>query len=469
MSGLFYAGIALTIALIVAAGVLSGRKVKSGDDFSRGRSGFAGMTGTILGVLIGGSCTIGTSQLAFTYGFSALWFTVGTGLAVLIMSLFMSDRVRGRGVLTVAGLIGSEYGQRARTLNAILSTIGVMFNGIAQILSGTAIIAIVFPDLPLGLQALFVAVIMLLYMIFGGMKSISAAGSVKAMLILPAMFICGAIALNRSGGFGKLQELLPREQYFNLLARGAGTDLSALLSTIMGGLTSQSYMQIVMSAGNDKIARQSLRAAAVPALPLGLAGVAVGLYMRSIAPAEVLASPELTLAAAKTALPGFIQAQFPPFFSGMILSTLFITAVGSGAALALGAGTIVKRDIVDRLTDRFREGRKALAMSRLILVVMLGALALCIPYIGSYVMDMGILSHGLRAASTLAPFLFALLLPGRIRSGYAAAAMLIGVGIVLVLKLINSPLDAALTGVVISVLVMCIGLLRSRDRNVPAA
>lgn len=462
MSVMFYLGAAVTIGLIVLTGWLSGRKVKNDEEFNRGSAGLGLTVGCILGTIVGGSSTIGTAQLAFNYGFSACWFTLGSGISLLLMALFTSDRLRNRGVLTISGLIGSEYGEKARTVNALLNTFGVTVNIISQILSGTALTALLFPGLSLTAQTACIACLMLLYIVFGGIKSVSTAGMVKTLLIFPAMFICAFFALKDAGGAAVFTGVFPKEQYFSLFARGIKTDSGAALSTVLGVLTTQAYMQAVMSACGDRSARIALFFCAAIVIPLGVAGVAVGLYMRYITPAEVLAVPELAQAAAKTALPTFIQSQFSPFFSGLILSILLITVIGSGASLALSACTVIKRDIVDRLTPRFREGKKALGFSRALVIILLTVTAVCMRFFNSYIVDVAFFSFGFRAASTFAPLICTLFFSGKVPDRYAIAAMGAGVGTVLLVKFAGSPVDPSIAGVVLSLIIMAAGLISGR-------
>ena len=80
-------GMLATIGLIVGIGVYSGRKVASAADFSSG-GGKAGawiVCGAIMGTLVSGQATIGTAQLAFSFGMSAWWFTLGSGIGCLIL------------------------------------------------------------------------------------------------------------------------------------------------------------------------------------------------------------------------------------------------------------------------------------------------------------------------------------------------------------------------------------------------
>ena len=78
-------GLLATIALIIGVGIYSGRKVRSAADFASG-GGKAGawiVCGAIMGTLVSGQATIGTAQLAFNYGMSAWWFTLGSGIGCL--------------------------------------------------------------------------------------------------------------------------------------------------------------------------------------------------------------------------------------------------------------------------------------------------------------------------------------------------------------------------------------------------
>lgn len=82
--------IVLTTALVLGVGVYAGTRVKSAADFSTGggKAGTSLIAGTIMGTLVGGNATIGTAELAFNFGASAWWFTLGAGIGCLILGLF---------------------------------------------------------------------------------------------------------------------------------------------------------------------------------------------------------------------------------------------------------------------------------------------------------------------------------------------------------------------------------------------
>ena len=80
----------LTLVLTMLPGIIASRRIKSADDYNvGGRSAGVGIVaGSIIGTIVGGAATVGTAQLGFKLGITAWWFTLGSGIALLIMALF---------------------------------------------------------------------------------------------------------------------------------------------------------------------------------------------------------------------------------------------------------------------------------------------------------------------------------------------------------------------------------------------
>ena len=92
-------GALLTLIIMAGVGIHSGRQVKNASDFAigGGRSSSVMVAGAIIGTLVGGSSTVATSQLAFEYGFSSLWFCLGGGIGCLFLALFFVRPMRKSG------------------------------------------------------------------------------------------------------------------------------------------------------------------------------------------------------------------------------------------------------------------------------------------------------------------------------------------------------------------------------------
>ena len=130
LSLLHVVGLLATIALIVGIGFYSGKKVSSAADFSGG-SAKAGpwiVCGAIMGTLVSGQATVGTAQLAFSYGMSAWWFTLGSGIGCLILALGFALPYRRSGCTTLMQIVSKEYGPRAESLGSVFCSIGIFIS-----------------------------------------------------------------------------------------------------------------------------------------------------------------------------------------------------------------------------------------------------------------------------------------------------------------------------------------------------
>ena len=465
MAPLLYIGLAVTLVAIVALSVWSGTKVKSGQQ----QNSLPVVAGVIMGTLVGGSSSIGTAQLAYTYGMSAWWFTLGAGIACLILALVYAKPLRRTGCATLVGIIRREYGDATGMTVSVLSATGTFINIISQLISATAVIAVVIPTMGINAAVAIAVVFMILYVIFGGTKGTGMVGIVKMVLLYVTMIACGALVLYLVGGAGPFVDMVKAidnpegVRFFSLFARGVSTDGGACLSLILGVLTTQTYAQGVLSGRTDRDGVGGALASAFLIPPIGVGGILVGLYMR----ANAALYPGMV---AKTALTTFVTAHMPPLLAGVILGALFVAVVGTGAGLALGISTIINNDIVKRLTRRFDDEKKASALSKVWIVAVLAAAGLLsCGALGDTILQFAFMSMGLRGAVVFTPLLCALWLPGKVHRRYAIASAIVGPVMVLIFGLWKVfPVDSLFIGIAASMVIMGTGLALGRKQNIEA-
>ncbi|WP_321369091.1 sodium:solute symporter family protein [uncultured Desulfuromusa sp.] len=389
------------LTLVAILFLASGRRTKatnSGEFSLGGRQGGAWhVFGAITGTLVGGASTVGTAQLAFLYGFSAWWFTLGAGLACLFLGLFLAVPLRRSQVETIPEFIARYHGPRARLLSSLFAALGMFIQIVAQLLACGAVLAVLF-DLSLLSSAMISALLVILFTLSGGMKSAGLTGMIKMALIYLTMIIAGVLAYHQSGGWGGLKESFPDFPWFSLFGYGVKKGVSDLVSMLVGVISTQTYLQAVFSARNGAAARGGALLSAVLIPPLGIFGIFVGLYMRQ-------AYPEIESA---LALPTFISMNFPSPLAGVAFATLLIAAVGTAAGLALGVATTLK---VDTLQRWMAGQRNELLLFRLLTVgIVATAFVLLLFNLGTAIMDWSFLSMGLRGATFCFPLLFAIFL-----------------------------------------------------------
>ena len=128
-------GLILTIGLILGLSVFSGMSRKTVGQ----KNGAAVVAGIIMGTLVGGSSTVGTAQLAYNYGMSAWWFTLGGGISCLVLALGFAGPLRHNGGHTLVGMINKEFGGTAGVLASVLSAVGTFINIISQMIAASAV------------------------------------------------------------------------------------------------------------------------------------------------------------------------------------------------------------------------------------------------------------------------------------------------------------------------------------------
>lgn len=443
-------GIIFTLILITSVGVFSGRKVKTSSDFSIGgkRAGTGIVAGTIMGTLVGGSSTIGTAQLAFLYGFSAWWFTLGAGFGCLFLALFYSKALYGSNKETVPQILAEEFGGLAGPISSVFVSLGTFLNIIAQILSATALLTSMY-KMHIFTAAILSIALMSAYVIFGGVWGTGIVGVAKLILLYVSVMVGGYIAINAGGGLEQYINTFPKYPYFSLFGRGVWTDGAAGFSLLLGVLSTQTYIQAVLSA---KTVRQAKAGAIISAFlipPVGVAGIFIGLFMK-------MNHPDLNPA---LAFPQFVLRYINPWLSGIVLATLLVTVVGTGAGLSLGISTMFTKDIYKVYINKEAADDKLLKITRLVIIASLAlALLFITGNVKSLILKWSFMSMGLRGATVFGPLCAALFMPGKVKKSYVIVSMVLSPLSVLVGKMIlPENIDSLFIGVCLSLILILLG------------
>lgn len=463
------------LALFFAAGVaISGRGPKK--DYSLGgrKAGAAGVTGILLGALVGGASTVGTVQMAYSYGMTAWWFTLGGGIGCLLLGLRFAVPLRRARITTIADYLGASYGG-GRCGGAIefaataASSLGTFISICAQFLSCIALIRGVLP-LSAPSAALVAALSIGGFIAFGGMKSFSKLGEAKIAVLYAALTLCAFAALG-GGGMAEIRRSLPFQPWFNPFGRGFVPEAGYLASMIVGVFTTQIYIQSFAAAKNLHAARRGAFASALLMPPMGLLGTAVGLSVRA---RGVEVRPD-------QALSWFIMDSFPPLLGGLLWGAIVITVVGCAAGLTLGIATNIVKNLLPReRLARYLEktGGKGLAPSlaraaasltekRLVAVMTVIAALIGAATTGTMILEWSFLSMGLRGAGSFIPFVLAVLRPGALPPKWALGSCCGGLAAMLAWAFARMPGDPLFAGLAVSAAFAFCGLL-SAKRHVPA-
>lgn len=485
-------GILLTVGVLLTVSLLSGRKVKDAHSFTTGgRAGSWMVCGAILGTLVGGQSTIGTAQLAFSFGLSAWWFTIGAALGALVLGLLYAGPLRRSGCSTLMEIVRQQYGRRAETVGSILFLVGIFISITSQLLSSSAMISSLFgasTTLALVIGAMLIAAMVL----SGGIKSAGAGGIVKLVLLYISSLAAGVAVWKIGDGLTGIRESIAaiydsqqlaamndisgiediHRRYGTFMARGPLKDLGGCLSLTLGVVCTQTYAQGIWSAATTRKAKRGAVYCAALIPLIGAACTLVGMYMRGhyVTTAELsalqAAGEQLpdgigVMENSLQAFPTFILAHLPAWLGGIALGAMLINILGCGSGLVLGAATILTRDVYGNILTALKRTSRVslLAQTRLsiLLLLLLGVVAAHFVQ-GSFLNDLGFLSLGLRAAALLLPLSFALWLPSRFNPKAVTASMIAGTIVMLAAGMTKLPADPMYYGLFASTAVMLFGL-----------
>ncbi|TDC57084.1 cation acetate symporter [Actinomadura sp. KC345] len=198
---LFLTFVAATLAITVWAS----RNTKDATDFYAGGRSFSGAQN---GLAIGGdymsaASFLGIAGLIALYGYDGFLYSIGFLVAWLVALLLVAELLRNSGRFTMADVLAFRMSPRPVRTAAGVSTITVsIFYLLAQMVGAGALVALLFgftSEFAKGATIALVGVLMIVYVVFGGMKGTTWVQIVKAVLLMTGAALVTLLVLVEFG------------------------------------------------------------------------------------------------------------------------------------------------------------------------------------------------------------------------------------------------------------------------------
>jgi len=208
--GMFGGFVAITLFITKWAA----SKTRSAADFYTAGGGITGFQNglAIAGDYMSAASFLGISGLVFGSGFDGLIFSIGWLVGWPVITFLMAERLRNLGKFTFADVASYRFAQTpTRVFAACGSLVVVAFYMIAQMVGAGQLIKVLF-GLEYQYAVMIVGVLMMLYVLFGGMTATTWVQIIKAvMLLVGATFMAVAVLyqfnFNPEALFAKAVEL----------------------------------------------------------------------------------------------------------------------------------------------------------------------------------------------------------------------------------------------------------------------
>jgi cation/acetate symporter len=139
----------------------------------------------IAGDYVSAASFLGITGLVAFYGFDGFMYSVGWLVAFLTVLFLVAEPLRNAGKYTLTDLVSFRLRGRGVRATAALSTLTItLFYMIAQMVGVSALVNLLLPRLGDIVAIITVGVLMLIYVLFGGMLATTWVQIIKAVLIL---------------------------------------------------------------------------------------------------------------------------------------------------------------------------------------------------------------------------------------------------------------------------------------------
>ena len=287
------------------------------------------LTGTFCATIVGASSTIGMAGLGFRSGLPGAWWMLSGTIGMLILSLFFAEKIRSKGCYTLPELLGSFYGEKARTSASVL--IAVSWVGViaVQIAAAGKVLGALFG----GNGTIFMiacTLVFVLYTAHGGQSSVVRTDLVQFLIIIIGMVILFFAALSSAGAGLILSQSFPTSAQM-----GSWEVLSMIIVVGSAYLVGPDMYSRLLSASSPRDAKISALIAAIILIPLAFIITSLGVFSRSLYPAT---PPE-------GAILSLLMGLLSPGMGGLVAAALLAAFMSSADTSLMTVTSILTFDI----------------------------------------------------------------------------------------------------------------------------
>jgi len=178
------------------------KKTKTTAEFySAGRSITGFQNGwAVAGDYMSAASFLGIAGLIAFYGFDGFMYSVGWLVAYLTVLLIVAEPLRNTGKYTMADVLAFRLRNKSVRTVAALSTLTVsLFYMIAQMVGAGSLVSLLIPQISFNIAIIMVGILMLVYVIFGGMLATTWVQIVKAVLLMLGTILISILVLAHFG------------------------------------------------------------------------------------------------------------------------------------------------------------------------------------------------------------------------------------------------------------------------------
>ncbi|MET4428381.1 MULTISPECIES: cation acetate symporter [unclassified Mycolicibacterium] len=199
--GIFSLFVVVTMIVVIRAS----KKNATADEFFTGGRGFSGPQNgiAIAGDYLSAASFLGIAGAIAVYGYDGFLYSIGFLVAWLVALLLVAELLRNTGRFTMADVLSFRLKQRPVRMAAATTTLAVsLFYLLAQMAGAGGLVALLLDVTSSAGQAIVIAVVgvlMIVYVLVGGMKGTTWVQIIKAVLLITGAALMTVMVLAKFG------------------------------------------------------------------------------------------------------------------------------------------------------------------------------------------------------------------------------------------------------------------------------
>ncbi|MGN0101096.1 MAG: cation acetate symporter [Dietzia sp.] len=411
--------IVVTMALVLRAS----KSTKSTKDFYTGGSSFTGPQNgfAIAGDYLSAASFLGIAGAIAINGYDGFLYSIGFLVAWLVALMLVAELMRNTGRFTMADVLSFRLNQRPVRMAAALATLAVcLFYLIAQMAGAGGLVALLLNIDDSTGQSIVVAVVgilMIVYVLVGGMKGTTYVQMVKAVLLVGGVLImCLLVLVAARGNFSALLGEAVANSGKDLLQPGlqyGATETSKLdfvslsIALVFGTAGLPHVLMRFYTVPTAKEARRSVTWAIALIGGFYLFTLVLGFGAAAMVGPEVI---ENAPGGVNSAAPLLAFALGGEIFLGIISAVAFATILAVVAGLAITASASFAHDIYNGVLKHGQATEQSqLRVSRITVVVIgIVSIVMGIGAMGQNIAFLVALAFAIAASANLPTILYSL-------------------------------------------------------------
>ena len=194
---LFIVSLFLSQLVCLWIGKRSAKGMKGQDDYFLAKRSvrFFPLMMTFVATQIGGGLVLGAADEAYLYGWSVLYYPLGTSVGLILLGLGCGKKLHSLNLGTVAEIFEVKYGSSfLRKVASSLSILSLFMIFVAQLIASKKFMIALGLDSSLCFNAFWAIVI--LYTAIGGLKAVISTDIFQALAFITIFILCLCISLN---------------------------------------------------------------------------------------------------------------------------------------------------------------------------------------------------------------------------------------------------------------------------------